>query len=166
MNDLNKAIELSGGKGKVAENVCVKRPRNTKTLYVVCFAEFPASLLFCGFFFDGLLGLGMHLMRGCLHCDVKMRPVPLLLPNAITPVFQFENVSVLIPTHVTTQAFMQRGALHRLARKDDEARADFQAAAAMGNIMAKSELVTLNPYAAMCNQMMTEVLAKAKSGAN
>jgi hypothetical protein len=95
-----------------------------------------------------------------------MRPLPSLLQYAITPVLQSENASVLILSHSTTQAFMQRGALHRLARKDDEARADFQAAAAMGNIMAKSELVTLNPYAAMCNQMMTEVLAKAKSGAN
>lgn len=61
---------------------------------------------------------------------------------------------------------MQRGALHRLGRRDGDARADFQKAAAMGNIMAKSELVALNPYAAMCNQMMTEVLAKAKDGVN
>ena len=34
----------------------------------------------------------------------------------------------------------------------------------MGNVRAKTELVALNPYAAMCNQMLAEVLEKAKQG--
>jgi hypothetical protein len=48
----------------------------------------------------------------------------------------------------------------------DEAGAleDFKAAAHLGNDFAKQMLVALNPYAALCNQMLGEVMAKLRSG--
>ena len=38
--------------------------------------------------------------------------------------------------------------------RDDDALVDFQAAAAEGSGFAKSMLVEMNPYAAMCNAML------------
>ena len=38
--------------------------------------------------------------------------------------------------------------------QDDEALEDFRDAAALGSAFAKSMLVELNPYAAMCNAML------------
>jgi hypothetical protein len=41
---------------------------------------------------------------------------------------------------------------------------DYQKAANLGSKFAKMELVTLNPYAAMCNQMLFEVMEKLRKG--
>ncbi|XP_028321083.1 tetratricopeptide repeat protein 36 isoform X2 [Gouania willdenowi] len=54
------------------------------------------------------------------------------------------------------QALVQRGLLHRLQSRDDEARADFEKAAALGSEFARQQVVALNPYAAMCNKMLSE----------
>eukprot|EP01134_Creolimax_fragrantissima_P002355 CFRG2355T1 len=59
---------------------------------------------------------------------------------------------------VAENAYVQRGALYKLRRLDNEARDDFQKAADLGNIKAKEELVLMNPYAKMCNQMLAEVM--------
>ena len=50
-------------------------------------------------------------------------------------------------THFTVTSPVQEG-------RDDDALVDFQAAAAEGSGFAKSMLVEMNPYAAMCNAML------------
>ena len=50
------------------------------------------------------------------------------------------------------------------AEMDEEALRDFRAAAALGSAFAKQQVVAMNPYAAMCNQMMSEVIKKVKTG--
>ncbi|XP_077579489.1 tetratricopeptide repeat protein 36 [Stigmatopora nigra] len=61
------------------------------------------------------------------------------------------------------QALVQRGLLRRLASQNDEARDDFQKAAALGNQFARQQLVQLNPYAALCNKMLCEVIGKLRN---
>ncbi|KAF3693255.1 Tetratricopeptide repeat protein 36 [Channa argus] len=61
------------------------------------------------------------------------------------------------------QALAQRGLLRRLAGRDDEARADFEKAAALGSEFARQQAVILNPYAALCNKMLSEVINKLRS---
>lgn len=46
-------------------------------------------------------------------------------------------------------------------KQDDEAKKDFVRAAKAGSSFAKSQLVALNPYAAMCNAMLREITSKA-----
>ncbi|KAL0110892.1 hypothetical protein PUN28_014083 [Cardiocondyla obscurior] len=59
------------------------------------------------------------------------------------------------------QALCQRGALYRWMEQDDRARKDFTRAAEAGSSFAKSQLVALNPYAAMCNAMLRKMTSKA-----
>ncbi|KAM3874858.1 tetratricopeptide repeat protein 36 [Diretmus argenteus] len=61
------------------------------------------------------------------------------------------------------QALVQRGLLLRLARQDDEAREHFEKAAALGSEFARQQAVLLNPYAALCNRMLTEVINKVRN---
>lgn len=61
------------------------------------------------------------------------------------------------------QALVQRGLLRRLERQDDEARADFEKAAALGSEFARQQAVALNPYAALCNKMLSEVINKLRN---
>lgn len=42
--------------------------------------------------------------------------------------------------------------------------ADFQKAADLGSPFAKMQVVALNPYAAMCNKMLSEVFNNLKQG--
>ncbi|XP_015515332.2 tetratricopeptide repeat protein 36 [Neodiprion lecontei] len=58
------------------------------------------------------------------------------------------------------RALCQRGILLRKNGKLDEARRDFSEAAKGGSKFAKTQLVELNPYAAMCNQMLREMTVK------
>ena len=60
------------------------------------------------------------------------------------------------------QAYTQRGLIHRLNREDKQAYEDFSKAAALGSTFAKSMVVQLNPYAAMCNKMLAEAISKLK----
>ncbi|KAL8601901.1 hypothetical protein ACOMHN_020636 [Nucella lapillus] len=62
------------------------------------------------------------------------------------------------------QAFTQRALIRRLEGDDQGALEDFQAAANLGNEFAKQMLVALNPYAALCNQMLSEVMTKLRPG--
>lgn len=48
--------------------------------------------------------------------------------------------------------------------KDEEALECFKLAAACGNKFAKQQTVCLNPYAALCNKMLTDMFEKVKSG--
>ncbi|TMS40200.1 hypothetical protein L596_006608 [Steinernema carpocapsae] len=62
------------------------------------------------------------------------------------------------------QSFVQRAMVKRLQGKNDEARADYQQAANLGSSFAKMQLVTMNPYAAMCNKMLSEIMGKLQRG--
>ncbi|VDP46529.1 unnamed protein product [Heligmosomoides polygyrus] len=62
------------------------------------------------------------------------------------------------------QAFVQRAMIHRLRGSDDLAKADFQKAAELGSTFAKMQVVSLNPYAAMCNKMLSEIFSDLKKG--
>ncbi|KAJ8342739.1 hypothetical protein SKAU_G00326670 [Synaphobranchus kaupii] len=61
------------------------------------------------------------------------------------------------------QALVQRGLLLRLAGRDEEARVDFERAAALGSEFARQQAVLLNPYAALCNRMLSEVIHKLRN---
>lgn len=61
-------------------------------------------------------------------------------------------------------AFTQRAMLRQLKGLDDAALADYKKAAALGNQFAKQQTVLLNPMAAMCNKMLTEVIQQLKRG--
>ncbi|XP_044279622.1 tetratricopeptide repeat protein 36, partial [Varanus komodoensis] len=62
--------------------------------------------------------------------------------------------------HVACQGLVQRGLIQRLQGRDEEARRDFEQAARLGSSFARQQLVLLNPYAALCNQMLSEVMKK------
>lgn len=55
------------------------------------------------------------------------------------------------------QALCQRGVLYRWMEQNDKAKEDFTRAAKAGSSFAKSQLVALNPYAAMCNAMLRKM---------
>ncbi|XP_016377187.1 tetratricopeptide repeat protein 36-like [Sinocyclocheilus rhinocerous] len=61
------------------------------------------------------------------------------------------------------QALVQRGLLLRLSGRDEEARVDFEKAAALGSEFARQQAVILNPYTALCNRMMSEVINKLRN---
>ncbi|KAI5615957.1 tetratricopeptide repeat protein 36 [Silurus asotus] len=61
------------------------------------------------------------------------------------------------------QALVQRGLLLRLTQRNDEARADFERAAALGSTFARQQAVSLNPYAALCNRMLSEVISNLRN---
>lgn len=65
---------------------------------------------------------------------------------------------------VACQAFTQRGLIKRLAEDEDGSKEDLRNAANLGGQFAKQLLQTMNPYAALCNQMLTEVMSKLRSG--
>lgn len=58
------------------------------------------------------------------------------------------------------KALCQRGLLRRKAANVDGAKEDFSAAAKLGSKFARNQLVEMNPYAALCNQMLREAFDK------
>lgn len=54
--------------------------------------------------------------------------------------------------------------IHRLEGRDLEAKQDFEAASQLGSAFAKSALASMNPYAAMCNQMLKNVFSALEKG--
>lgn len=56
-------------------------------------------------------------------------------------------------------AFCQRGLIYRKTN-EDLAREDFKQAVSLGSDFARNQLVELNPYAALCNQMLQEAFMK------
>lgn len=63
-----------------------------------------------------------------------------------------------------SQAYCQRAMLHQLNGNCEDGENDFRAAAALGNAFAKSQLVSMNPYSALCNQMLGEVFSRVRNG--
>ncbi|NXT57816.1 TTC36 protein, partial [Pluvianellus socialis] len=61
------------------------------------------------------------------------------------------------------QSFVQRGLIHRLQARDEEAQRDFEHAARLGSSFARRQLVLLNPYSALCNQMLCEMLGRLRN---
>ncbi|KAM3962678.1 tetratricopeptide repeat protein 36 homolog [Aphomia sociella] len=59
-------------------------------------------------------------------------------------------------------ALCQRGLLLRKRGSGAEARAVFTEAAKLGSGFAKKQVVELNPYAALCNQMLSQVMRGEK----
>ncbi|KAM9269268.1 tetratricopeptide repeat protein 36 [Morus bassanus] len=61
------------------------------------------------------------------------------------------------------QSFVQRGLIRRLQAREEEARQDFERAARLGSTFARRQLVLLNPYSALCNQMLCEMLGRLRN---
>ncbi|NWH25377.1 TTC36 protein, partial [Grus americana] len=61
------------------------------------------------------------------------------------------------------QSFVQRGLIHRLQAREEDARRDFERAARLGSAFARRQLVLLNPYSALCNQMLCEMLGRLRN---
>ncbi|NXM92290.1 TTC36 protein, partial [Oenanthe oenanthe] len=61
------------------------------------------------------------------------------------------------------QSFVQRGLIHRLQARDEDARRDLEHAARLGSAFARQQLVLLNPYSALCNQMLCEMLGRLRN---
>ena len=59
-------------------------------------------------------------------------------------------------------ALCQRALLFLLKGCEEEGNRDLQAAAEEGHDFAKSMLVRINPYSALCNQMLTEMMRKLR----
>ncbi|XP_064611261.1 tetratricopeptide repeat protein 36-like [Liolophura sinensis] len=62
------------------------------------------------------------------------------------------------------QALTQRALIKKLEGDCDGALEDFKLAADLGGKFAKQQVVSMNPYAALCNQMLSEVMNKLKYG--
>ncbi|KAL5013387.1 hypothetical protein ScPMuIL_007657 [Solemya velum] len=62
------------------------------------------------------------------------------------------------------QAYVQRALIRRLEGKEESALEDFKRAAQLGSQFAKEQVIALNPYAALCNQMLAEVMYKMRTG--
>ncbi|NXP98506.1 TTC36 protein, partial [Vidua macroura] len=61
------------------------------------------------------------------------------------------------------QSFVQRGLIRRLQARDEDARRDLERAARLGSAFARQQLVLLNPYSALCNQMLCEMLGRLRN---
>ncbi|XP_067826996.1 tetratricopeptide repeat protein 36 [Heptranchias perlo] len=62
-----------------------------------------------------------------------------------------------------SQALVQRGLIYRLNQQDQEALQDFRQAAGLGNRFARSQTTLMNPYAALCNRMLTKMMADLRN---
>ncbi|XP_060228847.1 tetratricopeptide repeat protein 36 isoform X2 [Meriones unguiculatus] len=64
------------------------------------------------------------------------------------------------------QSFVQRGLLARFQGRDEDARRDFEQAARLGSLFARRQLVLLNPYAALCNRMLADMMGQLRAPSN
>ncbi|XP_066495871.1 tetratricopeptide repeat protein 36 [Tiliqua scincoides] len=64
---------------------------------------------------------------------------------------------------VACQSFVQRGLIRHLQGHPEEGRRDFEQAARLGSLFARQQLVLMNPYAALCNQMLAQVMKELSS---
>ncbi|XP_018329707.1 tetratricopeptide repeat protein 36 homolog [Agrilus planipennis] len=56
------------------------------------------------------------------------------------------------------EALCQRGLLYRKMENEELARNDFNEASKLGSQFAKNQLIEMNPYAALCNQMLKQAV--------
>lgn len=59
---------------------------------------------------------------------------------------------------VAKNVYAQRGVLHRLGGNDEAALHDFTIAGRYGNEWARKMAVKLNPYSALCNNMLAKAM--------
>ncbi|CAM5121750.1 unnamed protein product [Natator depressus] len=64
---------------------------------------------------------------------------------------------------VACQCFVQRGLINVLQGHEDNARQDFEQGARLGSAFARHQLVLMNPYSALCNQMLLEMMRKLQN---
>jgi len=63
---------------------------------------------------------------------------------------------------VAKQAYTQRGLIKELNGDEEGARKDFEMGAKFGSSIARQEAIKLNPYAKLCNQMLSEAMKKCE----
>lgn len=63
-----------------------------------------------------------------------------------------------------SQAYVQRALLAKENNNNELALEDFKKASCLGNHFAKAQVTAMNPYAALCNQMLSEVFARIYEG--
>lgn len=75
-----------------------------------------------------------------------------------------ESIDLSGETHPLTKcrALCQRGSIKRKLNDLEGAREDFNESAKLGSKFARQQLVELNPYAQLCNQMVSKLLADVK----
>ncbi|XP_054724026.1 tetratricopeptide repeat protein 36-like [Uloborus diversus] len=64
----------------------------------------------------------------------------------------------------TCLAYCQRALIYRFQGKTEMALEDFKKAASLGSSFARSQMVQMNPYAALCNQMLSKVMEQYQKG--
>ena len=57
-----------------------------------------------------------------------------------------------------SQAYTQRAMLHMLNKDEEKARQDFERASYLGGRFAACQAAKLNPYAKLCNQMLSKAM--------
>ncbi|CAK5075344.1 unnamed protein product [Meloidogyne enterolobii] len=62
------------------------------------------------------------------------------------------------------QVYVQLALIHRLNGEEEFAKIEFEKASELGSSFAKKQLVAMNPYAAMCNKMLGEIMVKLRHG--
>ena len=65
---------------------------------------------------------------------------------------------------VAELAYTQWGLIRRLQGCDEGALEDFKTAAKLGSRFAGKQVVAMNPYAALYNQMLSEAFGKLRRG--
>lgn len=91
------------------------------------------------------------------------RAQALRLEGDVTGALQDLNHAVELSKGTGTagrQALVQRGLILCLKGNEEGAREDFQRAAQLGSDFARQQLVLLNPYAALCNRMLRDMVQK------
>lgn len=67
-----------------------------------------------------------------------------------------------INANVAQQAYCQRAMIHFLRKNENQGRFDMERSAKLGNKFARSYMAKMNPYAALCNQMLQDMFKKYK----
>ena len=116
--------------------------------------------------------LGHH-----MHSSTYKIKRKILVCSSLMQVYRLQNQIVLALADLDTairlssghgkvaeQAHTQRGLLRRLRGDDEGALDDFKAAAKLGSKFAQRQVVAMNPYSALCNQMLSEAFGKLRRG--
>lgn len=59
---------------------------------------------------------------------------------------------------------MQFNIFFSVLGEEEKSLEDFKHASRLGGQFAKQQVIAMNPYAALCNQMLCEVMQKVRSG--
>ena len=104
-------------------------------------------------------------MSVCVSNTHELLGISLLSPGNISSALEDLNKAIELSRDkgaTAAQAYTQRGLIHRLNEAEEKALEDFTKAAELGSAFAKTMVVQLNPYAAMCNKMLAEAINKLK----